>query len=163
MKPPELLRTLLAFVVLVLLHFTLRPLLGWRLGPDFLLVALVVAAVRVRPGTAAVIGLLLGIVSDSIGTDPFGAAALAMAMVGFGASWLQSVVFADDLMVNFMLFFFGEWVFSIIFLFATRAAGTSPILAALLVWSPLRAGVTALFGIVTLMILRPILKPAGAS
>jgi len=160
-RPLDTLRTLIAFVVLVLLHYSLRPLLGWRLGPDLLLVAVVVAAVRVRPGTAAVIGLIVGVVSDAIGTDPFGAAALGFSVVGFGTSWVQQVVFADDLMVNFTLFFFGDWAFSIIFLLVARTS-SSPILAPMLVWAPIRAGITALFGIVILMILRPILKPANA-
>ena len=161
MRPADTLRTFFAFAVLVFLHYSLRPFLGWRLSPDFLLVAVVVASVRVRPGTAAVIGLLVGLVSDAIGTDPFGAAALGFSVVGFGASWLQQVVFADDLMVNFTLFFFGEWVFSLIFLLVTRT-GTSPIIAPLFVWAPIRAGITALFGVVVLTILRPILKPVDA-
>ena len=66
MRPVDLARTLVAFVVLVLLHYTLRPLLGWRVGPDFLVIALLLVAIRVRPGTAAVLGLVMGIVADSL-------------------------------------------------------------------------------------------------
>lgn len=159
MKPLDFLRVLIAFVVLVVLHYTLRPVLGWRIGPDFLLLATLVVAIRVRPGTAAMIGLLVGLVSDSIGTEPFGAAALALTVVSYGASWLQSTVFADDLMVTAMLFFFGEWGFDVIFYFASRTGGGDPVLVPLFVWAPMRAAVTALFGVVTLMILRPILRP----
>jgi rod shape-determining protein MreD len=158
-KPLDFLRVLIAFVVLVVLHYTLRPLLGWRIGPDFLLLATLVVAIRVRPGTAAMIGLLVGLVSDSIGTEPFGAAALALTVVSYGASWLQSTVFADDLMVTAMLFFFGEWGFDAIFYFASRTGGGDPVLVPLFVWAPMRAAVTALFGVITLMILRPILRP----
>jgi rod shape-determining protein MreD len=162
-KPLDALRTFIAFVVLVVLHYSLRPLMGWqRVGPDFLLVALLVVAVRVRPGAAAVVGLLVGLISDSIGTEPFGASAMAMTIVAFGASWMQQVVFADDLMVNAMLFFFGEWAFSIVFLFASRGQGGGTLVMPLLVWAPLRAAVTALFGVVTMMILRPILRPPDA-
>ena len=46
-------RTLLLCSVLVFLHYTLRPLLAWRASPDFLIIALLLAAVRVRPGVAA--------------------------------------------------------------------------------------------------------------
>ncbi len=162
MRLLDALRTFVAFAVLVLLHYTLRPLLGWRLGPDFLLLALLVVAARVRPGAAALIGLCVGLVSDSIGTDPFGAGALAMTIVAFGASWLQSIVFAEDMMVSAMVFFFGEWAFQVSFLFAARGAGGGPLLVPLLVWSPVRAAVTAVFGVVTLMILRPLLRPADA-
>jgi len=158
-KPLGALRVLIAFAVLVLLHFTLRPLLGWRIGPDFLLMATLVVAIRVRPGPAALFGLCVGIVSDAIGTEPFGAAALAMTVVSYGASWLQSTVFADDLTVTAMLFFFGEWIFDAIFYFASRTGGGDPLLVPLFVWAPMRAGVTALFGVVILMILRPILQP----
>jgi hypothetical protein len=36
--------------VLVALHFTLRPLLDWRAGVDFLVIGVLMVAVRVRPG-----------------------------------------------------------------------------------------------------------------
>jgi hypothetical protein len=85
-----------------------------------------------------------------------------MTVVAFGASWMQQVVFADDLMVNAMLFFFGEWAFSIVFLFASRGQGGGTLVMPLLVWAPLRAAVTALFGVATMMVLRPILRPPDA-
>jgi len=160
MRPLDTFRVLVAFLVLVLLQYTVRPMLGWPYGPDFLLVALLVVSVRVRPGTAAVVGLLVGLVSDSIATGPFGGAALAMTIVAFGASWLQSVVFSDDLMVNAMLFFVGEWAFAGIYLLVSRSPG-SPLLLPLVAWAPLTAAVTALFGVATLLVLRPILRPVN--
>jgi len=51
MRPTDLARTSLAFVILVLLHYTLRPVLGWHASPDFLLIALLLVAIRIRPGT----------------------------------------------------------------------------------------------------------------
>ncbi|HET7621219.1 MAG TPA: rod shape-determining protein MreD [Gemmatimonadaceae bacterium] len=160
MRPIDLARTLVAFVVLVLLHFTLRPLLGWRVGPDFLVIALLLVAIRVRPGTAAVLGLLMGIVADSIELHAFGAGALAMCCVGFAASWLKAVFFADDMFLNAFFFFSGKWAFDIIFLLAERRVGGGELLRELLVWSPITAVVTALWGLLTLLILRPILRPS---
>lgn len=160
MRPVDLARTLIAFVVLVLLHFTLRPLLGWRVGPDFLVIALLLVAIRVRPGTAAVLGLLMGIVADSIELHAFGAGALAMCCVGFAASWLKAVFFADDMFLNAFFFFSGKWAFDIIFLLAERRVGGGELLRELLVWSPITAVVTALWGLLTLLILRPILRPS---
>jgi rod shape-determining protein MreD len=160
MRPIDLARTLIAFVVLVLLHFTLRPLLGWRVGPDFLVIALLLVAIRVRPGTAAVLGLLMGIVADSIELHAFGAGALAMCCVGFAASWLKAVFFADDMFLNAFFFFSGKWAFDIIFLLAERRVGGGELLRELLVWSPITAVVTALWGLLTLLILRPILRPS---
>ncbi len=160
MRPIDLARTLIAFVVLVLLHFTLRPLLGWRVGPDFLVIALLLVAIRVRPGTAAVLGLVMGIVADSIELHAFGAGALAMCCVGFAASWLKAVFFADDMFLNAFFFFAGKWAFDIIFLLAERRVGGGELLRELLVWSPITAVVTALWGLLTLLILRPILRPS---
>ncbi|HEY9428659.1 MAG TPA: rod shape-determining protein MreD [Gemmatimonadaceae bacterium] len=160
MRPIDLARTLLAFVVLVLLHFTLRPLLGWRVGPDFLVIALLLVAIRVRPGAAAVLGLVMGIVADSIELHAFGAGALAMCCVGFAASWLKAVFFADDMFLNAFFFFSGKWAFDIIFLLAERRVGGGELLRELLVWSPITAVVTALWGLLTLLILRPILRPS---
>ena len=160
MRPIDLARTLLAFVVLVLLHFTLRPLLGWRVGPDFLVIALLLVAIRLRPGAAAVLGLVMGIVADSIELHAFGAGALAMCCVGFAASWLKAVFFADDMFLNAFFFFSGKWAFDIIFLLAERRVGGGELLRELLVWSPITAVVTALWGLLTLLILRPILRPS---
>jgi rod shape-determining protein MreD len=160
MRPIDLARTLIAFAVLVLLHFTLRPLLGWRVGPDFLVIALLLVAIRVRPGAAAVLGLVMGIVADSIELHAFGAGALAMCCVGFAASWLKAVFFADDMFLNAFFFFSGKWAFDIIFLLAERRVGGGELLRELLVWSPITAVVTALWGLLTLLILRPILRPS---
>jgi len=160
MRPIDLARTILAFVVLVLLHFTLRPLLGWRVGPDFLVIALLLVAIRVRPGAAAVLGLLMGIVADSIELHAFGAGALAMSCVGFAASWLKAVFFADDMFLNAFFFFSGKWAFDVIFLLAEYRVGGGELLRELLVWSPITAAVTALWGLLTLLILRPILRPS---
>ena len=54
----RVLRAVVVFAVLVTLHYTLRPLLGWRAPVDFLVVAVLLTAVRVRAGTAAVVGFL---------------------------------------------------------------------------------------------------------
>ncbi|HEX6536292.1 MAG TPA: rod shape-determining protein MreD [Gemmatimonadaceae bacterium] len=158
MRPTDLVRTLVAFVVLVLLHYTLRPLLGWRASPDFLIIALLLIAIRVRPGTAALVGLVMGVVADSLQPHAFGAGALGMTLVGFGASWLKAVFFADDVFLNAFFFFLGKWAFDLVFLLAEHRLGGGELLVEILVWSPLKGIVTAVFGLVTLLILRPILR-----
>ena len=47
-------RTAIVCLILIVLHYTLRPLLAWRASIDFLLIALVFGAVRMRPAAAAV-------------------------------------------------------------------------------------------------------------
>src|SRR5439155_17964175 len=90
-------RTMLVCAILIVLHYTLRPLLAWRASIDFLLIALVFGAVRMRPAGAAVYGFLLGLATDSLSLGAFGAGALAATIVGFSASWLKAVFFADNL------------------------------------------------------------------
>jgi rod shape-determining protein MreD len=158
MRPTDLLRTLVAFAVLVVLHYTLRPLLGWRASPDFLVIALLLISIRVRPGAAAVLGLSIGLVADSLEPHGFGAGALAMSAIGFAASWLKAVFFADDFALNAFFFFLGKWVFDAIYLLAEHGTSSGELLVQILVWSPLKGAVTALFGLATLMILRPILR-----
>jgi rod shape-determining protein MreD len=150
----------MAVAVLVVLQYTLRPFLGWRASPDFLVIALLLLAIRVRPGTAAVLGLVTGLISDSLALHAFGAGALAMTLVGFAASWLKAVFFADDLMLNALFFFAGKWAFDVIFLLAEHRLDPGELVVEVLVWSPLKGVVTALFGLLTLLILRPLLRPA---
>ncbi|HXE60403.1 MAG TPA: rod shape-determining protein MreD [Gemmatimonadaceae bacterium] len=158
MRPTDLARTVLAFVVLVLLHYTLRPMLGWHASPDFLLIGLLLVSIRIRPGNAALLGLIVGLVADSLEPHAFGAGALGMSLVGFGASWLKAVFFADDVVLNALFFFCGKWAFDVIVLLATHQLAGSALVIELLVWSPLKGVVTALFGLLTLLILRPILR-----
>src|SRR4029079_13925179 len=93
------------FAILIILHYTLRPLLGWRAPMDFLVLALLHASIRVRPAVGALIGLALGIVSDSLTPEALGAGAIAMTIVGYLASWLKAVFFADNLALNAFFFF----------------------------------------------------------
>lgn len=155
-------RAFAAFMLLVLLHYSVRPLLGWRAAIDFLLIALLLASVRVRPGAAAVIGFVLGLVADALTPDAFGSAAFAMATVGFGAAYLKAVFFADNLALNGFFFFVGKWAFDILYLLMESRVHGAELVMQLLLWSPLSSAVTALAGILVLVILRPLLEAPTA-
>jgi rod shape-determining protein MreD len=155
------LRPILAFIILVVLHYTLRPVLEWRTSIDFLLIALLLAAVRMRPGAAAVLGFAMGLVADSLSVGAFGAT-LAMTVVGFTASWLRAVVFAENLVLHAAFFFAGKWLFDIIFLLVERRVKGLDLVFQLLIWSPLTAMVTALAGLLVLIIMRPMLDTQPA-
>jgi rod shape-determining protein MreD len=155
------LRLTVAFGIIVLLNYSMRPLLGWRTPPDFLIIALLLASVRVRPGVAALIGLVMGLASDSVSPATFGSGALAMTAVGFTASWLKAVFFADNLALNGFFFFLGEWIFELISLMSERRFRGVEMLLQVVVWSPLTAAVTAVFGVLLLILLRPLLEQAA--
>lgn len=153
-------RAVATFVLLVLLHYTLRPLLGWRAPMDFLVLALLLASIRVRPAVGAVIGLALGIVSDSLTPDALGAGAIAMTIVGYLASWLKAVFFADNIALNAFFFFLGKWVFDVIYFIVEHKLAGIELVQQLLLWSPLSAAATAIAGVLLLFVMRPLLEPA---
>jgi rod shape-determining protein MreD len=151
-------RTIIVCLILIILHYTLRPLLAWRASVDFLIVALLLGSVRLRPGVAAVYGFVLGLMSDSLAVGGFGAAALAMSIVGFAASWLKAVFFADNLALNGFFLFLAKWVFDLIFLLVGHRAHGAELAMQLFVWSPLSAAVTAVAGVIALSILKPLME-----
>jgi rod shape-determining protein MreD len=145
------------FLLLVVLHYTLRPVLAMRASIDFLVIALLLVAVRTRPGSAALAGFALGLLSDSLTPEAFGAGALAMTIVGFGASWLKAAFFADNIALNGVFIFAGKWAFDTIFLLAEHRLQRTDLLVQLLLWSPLAAAATAAAGLVVLLTVRPVL------
>jgi len=150
-------RTILVCALMILMQYTVRSLLAWRASIDFLIIALLLGAVRMRPGGAAVYGFLLGLVADSLDVGGFGAAALGMSLVGFAASWLKAVFFADNLALNGFFLFLAKWAFDLIFLIAGRHAHGAELAMQIFVWSPLSAAVTAVAGVVVLSLLKPLM------
>ena len=153
-----LVRTAIVCLILIALHYTLRPLLGWRASIDFLLIALVFGAVRMRPAGAAIFAFILGLAADSLALGAFGAGALAATIVGFAASWLKAVFFADNLALNGFFLFVGKWLFDLVYVLMERRMHGTEMLMQIIVWSPLAAAVTALAGVLAIAVLRPILE-----
>jgi rod shape-determining protein MreD len=151
-------RTIVVCAILIVLHYTLRPLLAWRASVDFLIVALLLGSVRMRPGSAAVYGFLLGLVSDSLTISSFGAAALGMSLIGFAASWLKAVFFADNLALNGFFLFLAKWAFDVIVLVVGLRTGGAELAMQIFVWSPLSAAVTAVAGVIALSLLKPLME-----
>jgi rod shape-determining protein MreD len=145
-------------VVLALLlaaHFVLRPRLGDpRFAPDFLLVALLFFAIRVRPMAGTAAGFALGLVTDAVTPTAFGAAALAFTVVGYLAGWLKSVVFADNLLVTALFVFAAAWVRDAVEVLAAHQLSGGALAWQLLAFSPLAAVSTAVAATVTLVVFR---------
>jgi len=138
----------------VVLQFYLRPRLGGpRSSPDFLLIALMLFALRNSPGPAALAGFVVGLVADSLTPARFGAAALAHTVVGYLASWARAVFFADNLLVNAAFVGAGVWLRDFIVL--TVSGGSSgSFLTEMALYSPLQALTSALFALIVLLVFR---------
>ncbi|HEY5547328.1 MAG TPA: rod shape-determining protein MreD [Gemmatimonadaceae bacterium] len=142
------------FVLLVALHYSVRPLLGTRISVDFLVIAVLLAAVHVRPGVAALIGFATGLIADSLTPLSFGAGALALSAMGSAASWLKAAVFGDNRVLQAIFFAAGKLAFDIVYLVAERRLGLGDLLVQLFVWSPLSALATGLAGVLVVFVFR---------
>ncbi|HEX7938803.1 MAG TPA: rod shape-determining protein MreD [Gemmatimonadaceae bacterium] len=155
-------RTAVMCAVLIVMHYTVRPLLAWRTSIDFLLIALVFGSVRMRPAAAAVFGLVLGLATDSLALGAFGAGALAATIVGFSSSWLKAVFFADNFALNAGFLFAGKWVFDLVYVMMSHRMRGLEMLSQLLIWTPLAALLTALSGVLVITLLRPLYQERPA-
>jgi len=143
--------------LLVTLHFTLRPLLDWRAGVDFLVIGVLLVAVRVRPGVAALTGLLVGTAIDSMTPEALGAGALAMTLVGFLASRLKAAFFTDELGLNAVFVFLGKVAYDWVSLLAEGRLSGMTLVWQLVAWTPLSALATAAVGLLVLGAVRPVM------
>jgi rod shape-determining protein MreD len=147
------------FVVLVCLHYSVRPLLAWRASADFLVIGVLLVSVRVRPGVAAWFGFISGVIADALAPSAFGAAALAFTLVAFGASRLKDAFFAEHMALNAAFLFLGKLAWDTVYLVAEGRLGGSALLFQLGVWSALSAAVTAFVGLAVLLLFRPLIDP----
>ena len=133
----------------------IRPFLGdFRSAPDLLLLALLVFAIRARPGEAAVAGFTVGLMVDSLTPVAFGAGALAHTCVGYLAAWGKAIFFTENLLVNAGFFFVGTWIRDLLVSVAGGHMDQTTMLWQLLFWSPIKALTTALAGVVVLVVFR---------
>jgi rod shape-determining protein MreD len=142
-------------LALVLMHFTVRPLLGNdRLAPDFLLLALMFFAIRSRPSNAAIAGFTVGILADALSPVAFGAGALAHTVVGYLQAWGKAIFFPDSLLVTTGFFFFGSWMRNFLVLLAGGQTRGAELFWALTAWSVGQAVTTTVAGLLVLLTFR---------
>lgn len=158
MRPRSVTKVQLALVLLLLLvlQFYLRPRL-WsaRVSPDFLLIGLMLFAMRSGAGAGALVGFLVGLIEDTLTPARFGAATLAHTLVGYLASWGRAVFFADNMLVNGAFVAVGLWVRDLIVLVASET-DHKQLLTQLTFYSPVQALTTAAFALVVLVTFRAI-------
>jgi rod shape-determining protein MreD len=143
-------------VILVLLHLTLRLALGIMLVPDLIVVALLLGARRLNGAAAAGLGLVLGILADSLALVAFGATAVAFIIVGFLGARSRNFFEGDSYLFVLVYGFLGAWLIEVIRLFVggSLARGLEPM--SLLTVAPLTALYTALAAVVSLIAYRAI-------
>lgn len=160
---PAQLRAGTVVALLVAAQFLLRPRLGDpRYAPDFVLVALLVFAIRARPLAGTIAGFLVGLATDAVAPTAFGAAAFALTIVGYLAGWLKAVVFADNVLITGVFVFAAAWTRDVIEVLVAHQLAGGALAWQLLAQSPLAALATAVAAIVTLALFRSWLRQGGA-
>ena len=151
MRRSDRYRFYIILVVLVVLQFavTIR-MWGRPVGPDFLLLALLMYSIRATPGRGAGAGFLIGLLRDALTPASFGAGALAHTLVGYLSAWGKAVFFAENVWVNGYLFFAGTWLRNLVVALASGKLKGTMLGWELLVWSPLQSGTTAVAGMLVL-------------
>lgn len=152
-------QAIVGILLLILAHYTIRPLVGGRVQVDFLAIAVLFSAVRLRPGVAALLGFVLGLTIDAMRPDSFGAATLAFTLVGYAASWLKAVFFADHIALTGLFVFVGKWVYDGVYNLAGPRIGGLDLVLQMLLWTPLSAALTALIAVLLLTVFRPLYRP----
>ncbi|AMW04995.1 rod shape-determining protein MreD [Gemmatimonas phototrophica] len=153
------LRAWLGFALLIVAQFSVRPLIAGRAAADFAVIAVLFSAVRMRPGYAALTGFLTGLALDALAPGSFGASAIVLTLVAFGASWLKAVFFADHVALTGLFVFGAKWLFDIAMTLLTGVGAGVSLLVSLLVWAPLSAALTAIIAVLLLVLFRPLYRP----
>lgn len=153
------LRAWLGFSLLIVAQFGVRPLLAARASVDFAVIAVLFSAVRMRPGFAALTGFATGLALDALAPGSFGASALVLSLIAFGASWLKAVFFADHVALTGLFVFGAKWLFDVAMAMLTGVGSGASLLVALLLWAPLSAALTAVVAVLLLVLFRPLYRP----
>jgi cell shape-determining protein MreD len=129
-------------VVLILVHFTFHRFIAhWAVAPNFLVGGLLLAALRLRSGHAALLGFALGVLEAAMGLEGFGTISLVLTIVGYLAARSRDLLFADARYYTAIYLFVGTWVAELGLLLA-MGGGKDFLLA--LVLTPVSAAATAL-------------------
>jgi rod shape-determining protein MreD len=101
---------------LLVLHFLLHVGLGLSRGaPDLLTVALLVGARRLRIGSGAALGFVLGLLEDAFSVLAFGANAVAMTLLGAAGARTRDFFVGDSVLFMASYLFAGKWLRDLIF------------------------------------------------
>ena len=132
----------LVIALLAVLHFTLHVGFSIALGaPDFLTIALLIAARGLRMGGAAALGAVFGFLEDSLSVLSFGANAVALAVVGAIASRTRDLFVGDSLLFGVSYLLLGKWLRDLVHWFAVGAELREPFFESMV----LRSGVASIY------------------
>ena len=139
----------LFMIVLVALHLFMRVGLGMEFwAPDLLTIGLLLAARRMPAGMAAGLGLLLGLIRDSVNISTFGSDMVVMTIMGYLGSRSRDYFVGDSVFFLAIYLFLGKWLHDALYFVVGRAIGTRDVVSSLLVEAPIAAAYSAFAGLI---------------
>ncbi|TVP75330.1 MAG: hypothetical protein EA352_08435 [Gemmatimonadales bacterium] len=108
-------RIVLVLATLPALHFLLQVGFGaGRWAPDLLTLALLLVAREMRMSSAALTGLVLGLLEDAFSILAFGANAAAMAILGVLGARSRDLFVGESVLFHLGYLFLGGWIRAIL-------------------------------------------------
>lgn len=142
-----------AVLALTFLHFALTPVFqSWFAGPNLLLCAVLISARQLRPGAAAAIGFILGLLEDAMAVSHFGLATLLLVLVGYLGSLTRDTFVGEEPLFMGTYLLAGTWVYETAIFLIVGAGGDA--LSYIFVRAPLDALATGVVGYVVLPLVR---------
>lgn len=140
-------------LVLTFLHFALAPLFqSWFAAPNLLLCAVFVSARQLRPGAAAAVGFILGVLEDAMAVSHFGLATLLLVLAAYLGSLTRDTFVGEEPLFMGTYLFVGTWVYETAIFLILGASGAP--LAYILLRAPLDGIATGVVGYLTLPFVR---------
>lgn len=139
----------LVTVFLVALHFFLRLGLGYgAIAPDLLTLGMLVAARELRMGSAAALGVFLGVLEDSFSILAFGGSAVAMAAIGIAGSRTRDLFVGDSLVFLTSYLILGKWSRDLLQWLVVGEGVREPFMETMLIHAPVSAIYLAIVGVI---------------
>jgi rod shape-determining protein MreD len=142
-----------AVLVLTFLHFALAPLFqSWLASPNLLLCAILISARQLRPGAAAAVGFILGMLEDAMAVSHFGLATLLLVLVAYLGSLTRDTFVGEEPLFMGTYLLAGTWIYETT-IYLILGAGGDP-LSYIFLRAPLDGLATAVVGYLTLPLVR---------
>jgi hypothetical protein len=137
--------------LLVFAHLVVHVALGYGpAGPDFMAVAVLLAARRSTAPRAALLGLGLGLLADALALRGFGATAVSLVAVGWAGARTRDLFEGGSYAFTLVYLFLGKWLSYAIYLLVSPEARAGAVRGALVTTAPLYALSTAVAGVLAL-------------
>jgi len=143
-------------VILLLLHLSVRLALGISAVPDLIVVALLLGARRLGGWQAAALGLVLGILADSLALVAFGATSVAFVVTGWLGSKSRNLFEGDSYLFVIVYAFLGAWLVELIRYFIGGYGGRGLSAGYLITDAPLTSLYIAIAAVASLIAYRGI-------